>query len=113
VGGVCVHFIHFRRLQRVKMDTRPKIGHGNDFHVSLWNQLLHRTRRKHLQMRNIIIVFLTIISGLTYGWCIVKYPQTAQIIAGGIGFGFLFLAMVALYETKNGGHRHPPTNPMK
>jgi heme A synthase len=95
------------------MDTRPKDGNDSVTNNYSWHYILYRTRTKHLQMRNIIIVFLTIISGLTYGWCIVKYPQTAQIIAGGIGFGFLFIAMVALYETKNGGHRHPPTNPMK
>jgi heme A synthase len=95
------------------MDTRPKDGNDYVANNYSWHYILYRTRTKNLQMRNIIIVFLTIISGLTYGWCIVKYPQTAQIIAGGVGFGFLFLAMVALYETKNGGHRHPPTNPMK
>jgi multisubunit Na+/H+ antiporter MnhB subunit len=51
-------------------------------------------------MRNFIIVIVTILSGLVYGWCIVKYPITAQIISGGIGLSFLFIAMVALYKLK-------------
>jgi hypothetical protein len=50
MGGVCVLFIYFRRLQRVKMDTRPKVSNGNDLHDCLWNHLLHRKRRKHIQM---------------------------------------------------------------
>ena len=51
-------------------------------------------------MRNFAIVLATILSGLIYGWCIVHYPITAQIIAGGIGLSFLFIAMVALYKLK-------------
>ena len=51
-------------------------------------------------MRNFIIVIVTILSGLAYGWCIVKYPITAQIIAGGMGLSFLFIMMVALYKLK-------------
>jgi Na+/citrate or Na+/malate symporter len=51
-------------------------------------------------MRNFAIVFTTILSGLLYGWCIVHYPITAQIISGGIGLSFLFIAMVALYKLK-------------
>jgi Na+/citrate or Na+/malate symporter len=51
-------------------------------------------------MRNFAIVLVTILSGLIYGWCIVHYPITAQIIAGGIGLSFLFIAMVALYKLK-------------
>lgn len=52
-------------------------------------------------MRNFIIVITTILSGLAYGWCIVHYPITAQIIAGGLGFSFLFIVMVALYKLSN------------
>ena len=51
-------------------------------------------------MRNFIIVLTTILSGLTYGWCIVHYPITAQIIAGGMGLSFLFIVMVAMYQLK-------------
>ena len=51
-------------------------------------------------MRNFIIVLTTILSGLAYGWCIVKYPITAQIIAGGMGLSFLFIMMVAFYQLK-------------
>lgn len=51
-------------------------------------------------MRNFVIVIVTILSGLTYGWCIVKYPITAQIIAGGMGLSFLFIMMVAFYQLK-------------
>lgn len=51
-------------------------------------------------MRNFIIVIVTILSGLAYGWCIVKYPITAQIIAGGMGLSFLFIVMVGLYQLK-------------
>jgi multisubunit Na+/H+ antiporter MnhB subunit len=51
-------------------------------------------------MRNFIIVIVTILSGLVYGWCIVKYPITAQIIAGGMGLSFLFIMMVAFYQLK-------------
>ena len=52
-------------------------------------------------MRNFIIVLSTILSGLTYGWCIVKYPITGQIIAGGMGLSFLFMVMIAFYQLKN------------
>ena len=51
-------------------------------------------------MRNFIIVLTTILSGLAYGWCIVHYPITAQIIAGGMGLSFLFIMMVAFYQLK-------------
>lgn len=51
-------------------------------------------------MRNFIIVIVTILSGLAYGWCIVKYPITAQIIAGGMGLSFLFIMMIAFYQLK-------------
>ena len=51
-------------------------------------------------MRNFIIVLTTILSGLAYGWCIVHYPITAQIIAGGMGLSFLFIVMVAMYQLK-------------
>jgi hypothetical protein len=51
-------------------------------------------------MRNFLIVFGTIVSGLAYGWCIVHYPITAQIIAGGMGLSFLFVMMVAFYQLK-------------
>lgn len=51
-------------------------------------------------MRNFIIVLVTILSGLAYGWCIVKYPITAQIIAGGMGLSFLFIMMIAFYQLK-------------
>jgi len=50
-------------------------------------------------MRNFTIVLLTILSGLSYGWCIIHYPITAQILAGGMGMSFLFVVMVALYKT--------------
>jgi len=53
-------------------------------------------------MRNFVIVFSVIASGLGYGWMIVKHPVVAQIIAGGIVLSFLFIVMVALYETKKG-----------
>jgi Na+/citrate or Na+/malate symporter len=52
-------------------------------------------------MKNVIIVLTTILSGLLYGWCIVYYPITAQIIAGGMGLSFLFIAMIALYQVTN------------
>ena len=62
-------------------------------------------------MRNFLIVFGTIVSGLAYGWCIVHYPITAQIIAGGMGLGFLFVAMIALYQLKKeGGNDAPQSN---
>lgn len=51
-------------------------------------------------MRNFIIVLSTILSGLMYGWCIVKYPITAQIISGGMGLSFLFIMMIAFYQLK-------------
>ena len=51
-----------------------------------------------MTIRNILIVLATIISGLAYGWCIVFYPITAQILAGSVGFSFLFISMVALYK---------------
>jgi multisubunit Na+/H+ antiporter MnhB subunit len=51
-------------------------------------------------MRNFIIVLSTILSGLAYGWCIVKYPIAGQIIAGGLGLSSLFMAMIALYQLK-------------
>lgn len=53
-------------------------------------------------MRNFIIVLTTIVSGLAYGWCIVHYPITAQIIAGGLGLSFLFIVMIGLYKIKGG-----------
>jgi hypothetical protein len=40
---------------------------------------------------------------LAYGYCIVHYPIMAQIIAGGMGLGFLFVAMIALYQLKKEG----------
>ena len=49
-------------------------------------------------IRNIIIVTITILSGLAYGWLVVKHPIAAQILAGSIGFGFLFIAMIAMYK---------------
>lgn len=52
-------------------------------------------------IRNLLIVLLTILSGLLYGWCIVHHPIYAQIIAGGMGLSFLFIAMIALYQVKN------------
>jgi len=52
-------------------------------------------------MKNFIIVLSTILSGLLYGWCIVHYPITAQIIAGGMGLSFLFVIMIAFYSLKN------------
>lgn len=52
-------------------------------------------------MRNFIIVLSTILSGLAYGWCIVKYPIAGQIIAGGMGLSFLFMVMIAFYQLKN------------
>ena len=62
-------------------------------------------------MRNFLIVFGTIVSGLTYGWCIVHYPITAQIIAGGLGLSFLFIVMVALYQVqREGGNEAPQSN---
>jgi hypothetical protein len=54
-------------------------------------------------MRNALIVLLTIVSGLAYGWLIAKYPIAAQILAGSVGFGFLFIAMIALYDIKKRG----------
>lgn len=51
-------------------------------------------------MKNLIIVLVTIVSGLAYGWLIVKYPIVAQIIAGGALFSFLFLVALALLTTK-------------
>ena len=51
-------------------------------------------------MRNFIIVIVTILSGLAYGWCIVKYRITAQSIAGCMGLSFLFIMMVAFYQLK-------------
>jgi len=60
-------------------------------------------------MRNFIIVLTTIVSGLTYGWCIVHYPITAQIIAGGLGLSFLFIVMIGLYKIK-GGDEAPQSN---
>ena len=62
-------------------------------------------------MRNFLIVIGTIVSGLAYGWCIVHYPITAQIIAGGLGLSFLFIVMVALYQLKReGGNEAPQSN---
>ena len=62
-------------------------------------------------MKNILIVFTTIVLGLAYGWCIVHYPIMAQIIAGGMGLGFLFVAMIAVYQVKKeGGNDAPQSN---
>lgn len=59
-------------------------------------------------MRNFLIVFGTIVSGLAYGWFIVHYPITAQIIAGGMGLSFLFVMMVAFYQLKKEGGDEAP-----
>ena len=62
-------------------------------------------------MRNFLIVIGTIVSGLAYGWCIVHYPITAQIIAGGLGLSFLFIVMVGMYQLKReGGDEAPQSN---
>lgn len=62
-------------------------------------------------MRNFLIVIGTIVSGLAYGWCIVHYPITAQIIAGGLGLSFLFIVMIGLYQLKReGGNEAPQSN---
>lgn len=52
-------------------------------------------------MRNFLIIFGTIVSGLAYGWCIVHYPITAQIMAGGMGLSFLFIMMEPAQYTTN------------
>lgn len=49
-------------------------------------------------IRNILIVIITILSGLGYGWIVVNHPIAAQILAGSMGFGFLFIAMIAMYK---------------
>jgi hypothetical protein len=51
-------------------------------------------------MKNLMIVLVTVASGLAYGWLIVKYPIVAQIIAGGAVLSFLFIATIALLTTK-------------
>ena len=60
-------------------------------------------------MRNFLIVFGTIVSGLTYGWCIVHYPITAQIIAGGLGLSLVTLSAqrCAIYQIQSvlGGYQ--------
>lgn len=62
-------------------------------------------------MRNFLIVIGTIVSGLAYGWCIVHYPITAQIIAGGLGLSFLFIVMIGMYQLKReGGDEAPQSN---
>lgn len=62
-------------------------------------------------MRNLLIVFGTIVSGLAYGYCIVHYPIVAQIIAGGMGLSFLFVMMIAFYQLKKeGGNEAPQSN---
>ncbi len=52
-------------------------------------------------MRNLLIVASTIVSGLAYGWCLVRYPIAAQMIAGGMGLSILFIMMVGLYKVYN------------
>ena len=51
-------------------------------------------------MKKIILAYILIIlSGLAYGWLIVKYPIVAQIIAGGMLLTFLFILALALYPS--------------
>ncbi len=53
-------------------------------------------------MKKIIFVYICVIlSGLVYGWMIVKHPIVAQIIAGGMALSFLFVLALALYPSKN------------
>lgn len=51
-----------------------------------------------MTIRNILIVLATMLAGLGYGWLLAKHPIAAQIIAGGMGLSFLFIAMVAMYK---------------
>jgi len=59
------------------------------------------TNQSTSMMRNLLIVASTIASGLAYGWCLVRYPIAAQIIAGGMGLSILFIMMVGLYRVYN------------
>lgn len=51
-------------------------------------------------MKKIIFAYICIIlSGLAYGWMIVKHPIVAQIIAGGMAMAFLFILALALFPS--------------
>ena len=52
-------------------------------------------------MRNLLVVLATIASGLAYGWLLVRYPISAQIIAGSMGLSVLFIMMLGLYKVYN------------
>lgn len=45
----------------------------------------------------ILVYILIIISGLSYGWVIIKHPIVAQIIAGGMALAFLFILSLAIF----------------
>lgn len=63
-------------------------------------------------MRNFLIVIGTIVSGLSYGWCLVYYPDESTIIAKvliimAIVFWFIIMAISLKRE---GGDEAPQSN---
>jgi Na+/citrate or Na+/malate symporter len=59
------------------------------------------TNQSTNMMRNLLVVLATIASGLAYGWLLVRYPISAQIIAGSMGLSVLFIMMLGLYRVYN------------
>ena len=59
------------------------------------------TNQSTSMMRNLLVVVSTIASGLAYGWLLVRYPISAQIIAGSMGLSVLFIMMLGLYRVYN------------
>lgn len=59
------------------------------------------TNQSTSMMRNLLVVVSTIASGLAYGWLLVRYPISAQIIAGSMGLSVLFIMMLGLYKVYN------------
>jgi hypothetical protein len=52
-------------------------------------------------MKNALVVILTILTGLCYGWCIVKYPIMSQMIACTIGLGSIIIFAIAVYKVSH------------
>lgn len=55
-------------------------------------------------MKNILLLFTTLILGLLYGYCLAHFPIVSQMIASTVGFSLLFLFAVALYEVNPKNH---------
>jgi hypothetical protein len=49
-------------------------------------------------MKNLLMLFTTIILGLSWGYCLSNYTNPAQIIGATLFFTWLFLLALAYYQ---------------